>query len=111
MKNYRSEKARRTEQRLQSDPAQDRKISLQRHRELSGAEPLLVRPRKAWAMLGCGHCHGYELLERGEIDSFVDGSARWITVASIHSYIARHLAKPKTKITKSPQRARLENQP
>ena len=55
-------------------------------------EPLLVRPREAWKMLGCGNTHGYELLNTGELDSFLDGKARKIVVASIHRYIARKLA-------------------
>jgi hypothetical protein len=33
-------------------------------------EPLLVRPRDAWRMLGCGNTYGYELLNSGELDSF-----------------------------------------
>jgi hypothetical protein len=55
-------------------------------------EPLLVRPRVAWLMLGCGNTHGYALLNSGELESFVDGRARWITTASIRAYIARKLA-------------------
>jgi hypothetical protein len=55
-------------------------------------EPLLVRPRDAWRMLGCGNTHGYELLNAGELVSFLDGRARKITVESIHRYIARKLA-------------------
>jgi hypothetical protein len=55
-------------------------------------EPLLVRPRTAWLMLGYGNTHGYELLNGGELVSFLDGHARKITVESIHAYIARKLA-------------------
>jgi len=54
-------------------------------------EPLLVRPRIAWRLLGCGNTHGYELLNKGELESFRDGRSRNITVASIHRYIARRL--------------------
>jgi hypothetical protein len=43
-------------------------------------------------MLGCGNTRGYELLNAGELVSFLDGRARKITVESIHSYIARKLA-------------------
>jgi hypothetical protein len=59
-------------------------------------ERLLVRPRDAWQMLGCGNTHGYELLNAGELDSFLDGKARIIVVASIHRYIARKLAAAAT---------------
>jgi hypothetical protein len=55
-------------------------------------EPQLVRPRVAWAMLGCGNTRGYELLNAGELESFLDGKARKIVVASIHKYIERKLA-------------------
>jgi hypothetical protein len=49
----------------------------------SDPAPLAVRPRAAWIMLGCSNSYGYELLARGELDSFTDGSARKITVESI----------------------------
>ena len=55
-------------------------------------EPLLVRPRDAWRLLGCGNTRGYALLAAGELVSFLDGRARKITVESIHRYIARKLA-------------------
>jgi excisionase family DNA binding protein len=54
-------------------------------------------------MLGCGNSHGYELLARGELDSYTSGTARLITVESIKRYIARRLAKP-GKVRKSPRR-------
>ncbi len=55
-------------------------------------EPLVVSPKTAWRMLGCGNSHGYELLNGGELQSFLDGRSRRITVASIRAYIARKLA-------------------
>jgi hypothetical protein len=58
----------------------------------NGTEPLLVRPRVAWRILGCGNTRGYELLAAGELESFLDGRARKITVASIRAYIDRQLA-------------------
>jgi len=67
-------------------------------------EALAVRPKTAWRMLGCGNSHGYELLARGELESFTDGSARKITVDSIKRYIARRLAKS-GKVRKSPRKA------
>jgi hypothetical protein len=36
--------------------------------------------------------YGYELINTGQLDSFLDGKARKITVASILRYIARKLA-------------------
>jgi hypothetical protein len=68
-------------------------------------EPLLVRPREAWKMLGCGNTYGYELLNSGELDSFLDGKARKIVVASIHRYIARKLtAAATTEAAPQPRR-------
>ena len=58
-------------------------------------EPLLVKPKIAWKMLDCGNTHGYELLAAGELESFKDGRARKITVASIKALIARRLADSK----------------
>jgi hypothetical protein len=52
-------------------------------------EPLAVKPRDAWRMLGCGNTYGYQLLGAGELESYLDGSSRKITVASIRAYIAR----------------------
>jgi hypothetical protein len=63
----------------------------QRHVRDAGPGPLLVKPRDAWRMLGCGNTRGYELLAAGELDSFLDGRSRKITVASIHAYVARKL--------------------
>jgi len=59
---------------------------------LNELEPLAVPPRVAWHLLGCGNTHGYELLAAGELDSFLDGRARKITMRSIKGYIARRLA-------------------
>ena len=63
----------------------------QRHVRDAGPGPLLVKPKDAWRMLGCGNTRGYELLAAGDLDSFLDGRSRKITVASIHAYIARRL--------------------
>jgi excisionase family DNA binding protein len=52
---------------------------------------LLVSPAAAMTMLSCGRTRLYELLDRGELESFLDGRARRITVASVHAYIARKL--------------------
>jgi hypothetical protein len=57
----------------------------------TNTEPLAlaVKPKQAWAMLGCGATRGYELLAAGELDSFRDGRSRKITVKSIRLYISR----------------------
>ena len=53
--------------------------------------PLVVKPKTAWKMLSCSNTRGYELLAAGELDSFLDGRSRKITVDSIRRYIARRL--------------------
>ncbi len=55
-------------------------------------EPLVVKPKVAWRMLGCGNTRGYELIACGELESYKDGRSRKITVASIRRYIERQLA-------------------
>jgi len=58
----------------------------------TAVEPLLVRPAAAWKILDCGNTHGYALIRAGELETFLDGKARKITVASIRAYIGRKLA-------------------
>jgi hypothetical protein len=83
---------------IRSTGCSDRQICT---RQKSGApdeiEPLLVRPKIAWRMLGCGNTRGYELLAAGELASFRDGKSRKIVVNSIRDYIARQLAAKPTK--------------
>jgi hypothetical protein len=54
-------------------------------------EPLVVGPREACVLLGCGLTRFYEILP--ELESYLDGSTRRITVASIKARIARKLAE------------------
>jgi hypothetical protein len=54
--------------------------------------PLVVKPRVAWKMLSCSNTRGYELLASGELQSFLDGRSRKITVESIQRYIMRRLS-------------------
>lgn len=56
------------------------------------AAPLVVKPKTAWKMLACSNTRGYELLNAGELESFLDGRSRKITVELIRRYIARRLA-------------------
>jgi excisionase family DNA binding protein len=64
--------------------------------EINGFEPLVVKPRIAWRLLGCSNTYGYELLAAGELESFKDGKSRKITMASIKARIARQLEAAKT---------------
>jgi hypothetical protein len=58
--------------------------------------PLVVKPKIAWRMLNCSNTRGYQLLAAGELDSFLDGRSRKITVESIQQYIARQLDSSET---------------
>jgi hypothetical protein len=52
-------------------------------------EPLVVRPNTAMRLLDCGRAYLYELINAGELESYLDGAARKITVRSIHARIER----------------------
>jgi excisionase family DNA binding protein len=68
-------------------------------------EPLAVSPKEAWHLLGCGNSRGYDLLAAGELESYVDGRNRRITMRSIKSYIERRLAEAVPVAKMPPQRA------
>lgn len=57
------------------------------------AEPLVVSPRDACRLLSVGNSYLYRLLNDGELDSYLDGRVRRITVASIQRYVQRRLAQ------------------
>ena len=59
---------------------------------LGDIDRLVVSPRRAQGLLDCGHSHLYELLAAGELESFLSGRSRKITVASILAYIARKIS-------------------
>lgn len=52
---------------------------------------LVVSPRRAMHMLDCGRTRLYQLIGNLELDSYLDGRSRKITVESIHRYIKRRL--------------------
>jgi excisionase family DNA binding protein len=62
-------------------------------------EPLIVKPREACRLLGCSNTRLYELIGARELDSFLDGRSRKITVESIHQYIFRRI----TRVTTPPR--------
>jgi excisionase family DNA binding protein len=55
-------------------------------------EPLAVSPRQACRLLGCGITRLYELIGAGELESYLDGRMRRITMRSIVARIERLLA-------------------
>jgi hypothetical protein len=72
-------------------------------------ERLVVSPRRARYLLDVGNTRLYELLAANELDSFLDGRSRKITVESIHRYISRRLSSDRTLVraaAHSPRRPR-----
>jgi excisionase family DNA binding protein len=70
--------------------------------------PLAVSPRKACVLLDCGNTHLYQLLRDGELESYLDGRARRITMDSIKRRVARLLASASatgvsTEVTHQPR--------
>jgi hypothetical protein len=57
----------------------------------SDEQRLVVSPRRAMRMLDCGRTRLYEVIAQGELDSYLDGRSRKITVESIYRYIERRL--------------------
>jgi excisionase family DNA binding protein len=82
------------------------------HPEITGRadlEPLAVTPRQACFLLSVCNTHLYELIRSGELESYLDGRARRITMHSIHRRIKRLLVSasatgPATEDTPRPQR-------
>ena len=52
-------------------------------------EPLVVRPKTAKKLLSCGDARLYAWIGSGELESYLDGKARMITMRSIKAKIAR----------------------
>jgi excisionase family DNA binding protein len=52
-------------------------------------KPLVTDVPGAMQSLNCGHDQIYDLMHAGEIDSYLDGRARRIIVASLEAYVAR----------------------
>jgi hypothetical protein len=65
--------------------------------ELNNAERLVVSPRHARQLLDTGNTRLYELLAAGELDSFLEGRSRKITVESIQRFIDRRVADEKRR--------------
>jgi hypothetical protein len=55
-------------------------------------QPFAVRPKDAARLAGCGITQLYERLNTGVYESFLDGTARLVTVESIRAHQERQLA-------------------
>jgi hypothetical protein len=57
--------------------------------DVAEGERLVVSPRRARHMLDIGNTRLYELLNAGELESYLDGRSRKIIVQSIYRYVTR----------------------
>jgi hypothetical protein len=69
--------------------------------KLQEVGPLVVKPREARVMLACGNTRLYKLIAEHELESFLDGRSRKITVESIRRYISRRLPATDSANTQS----------
>jgi excisionase family DNA binding protein len=58
----------------------------------SDLEPFGVSPRKACVLLDIGNTRLYQLIGNGELESYKEGKARRITMASIRQRVSRLVA-------------------
>jgi hypothetical protein len=56
-------------------------------------EPFAVRPRDGARLAGCGLTRFYQLLNAGAFETFLDGTCRFVTTASIRAHLEAQLAK------------------
>jgi hypothetical protein len=71
--------------------------------------PLVVSPKVAEILIDSSHDKLYQLLATGELESYLDGRLRKITMRSIEAYIARRLAAaPSFQRSRYPQRIAVE---
>jgi hypothetical protein len=64
---------------------------------IRAGEPLVLTPAQAQTALQCGPTRLWELINAGEIESFLDGARRRITAKSVRDYVARKLAASPAK--------------
>jgi excisionase family DNA binding protein len=68
-------------------------------------EALVVSPLRAVRLLGISRTTLYQLLNRGELESFTLGKSRKITLASIHALIKRRVSAPDGKLNRGRARS------
>jgi len=64
-------------------------------------KPLVVGPAVATALLDCGFDKLYELIDADELESYLEGARRKITLASIERLVQRRLAARSGKLDRS----------
>ena len=58
-------------------------------------ERLAVSPKDAFAAIGVGVTKGYELIARGDLETFKIGRATRVTTESVRAYVSRQLEQAK----------------
>jgi hypothetical protein len=67
-------------------------VAGQKPAELNATVPLVATVNETMAALKIGRAKTYELINSGELESYLEGVARKILWSSIHTYIQRRLA-------------------
>jgi hypothetical protein len=67
-------------------------VTGQRPAELSTEGPLVATVNETMVALKIGRAKTYELINSGELESYLEGASRKVLWASIHDYIQRRLA-------------------
>jgi len=79
---------------------------------LGDTEILALPAKKAAPFIGVGMTRLYELINSGEIESYRDGKARKVVVASLKAYVERQVAaeaaKPRGRWTSRATEVRME---
>lgn len=71
--------------------------------------PLFVRPQRAADLLGIGRTKVFQMMERGDLQSYLHGRTRLIAVADLHAIAERIRANPRIRDPKTlVSRARFE---
>jgi hypothetical protein len=65
---------------------------------------IVASPDIIWKAIGCKPSKGYDLLRRGELESFLDGRNRKIVVQSARDYLDRRRAGVPVKTNKRGRR-------
>jgi len=65
------------------------KVNTMQATDLGDVEPFVVRPNTVMRLLDCSRAVLYQMINTGEVESYLDGAARKITVKSIRARIER----------------------
>ena len=55
-------------------------------------EPLVISPRRAAFLLSVGKTKLFELIKSSQLETYLEGRSRKITVRSIHALVAQRIA-------------------